>query len=116
MFFTSTWRSLHRRRLKRAADRQELFCAVLGNGIQLFCMTVGVLALACLGIYSYSPTPPSLPGACSPIAHVVVLLYARTGYWREGFHPDWHVRPRLRGRHYNRGALLVAALLIFALT
>jgi len=49
---------------------QEIFCAILGNGAQILCIAVGVLFLACLGVYS----------------------------------------------HYNRGALFVAALLIFALT
>jgi hypothetical protein len=48
----------------------QVFCAVLGNGVQLLCLVVGILFLACLGVYS----------------------------------------------HYNRGALFVAALLIFAFT
>mmetsp|Transcript_10305 Transcript_10305/g.24091 ORF Transcript_10305/g.24091 Transcript_10305/m.24091 type:complete len:597 (+) Transcript_10305:111-1901(+) len=65
----SGWKLVHGDVFRFPAHK-ELFCAVLGNGVQLLCMTIGVLALACLGIYS----------------------------------------------HYNRGALLVAALLIFALT
>jgi len=54
----------------RVPNNKELFCAILGNGVQLLSIAVGVLFLACLGLYS----------------------------------------------HYNRGALFVAALLIFALT
>jgi len=30
----------------RFPDNKELFCAVLGNGVQLLCMTVGVLGTA----------------------------------------------------------------------
>ena len=65
----SGWKLVHGD-VFRYPSNKEALCAVLGNGSQLVCMCVGILALACLGVYS----------------------------------------------KYNRGALLVAALLVFALT
>mmetsp|Transcript_19511 Transcript_19511/g.54326 ORF Transcript_19511/g.54326 Transcript_19511/m.54326 type:complete len:583 (-) Transcript_19511:43-1791(-) len=65
----SGWKLIHGD-VFRYPQNKEVFCAILGNGVQLLCMCVGILFLACLGVYS----------------------------------------------HYNRGALFVAALLIFALT
>jgi len=65
----SGWKLVHGDVFRYPANR-ELFSAILGNGVQLLCLVIGVLFLACLGVYS----------------------------------------------HYNRGALFVAALLIFAFT
>jgi len=65
----SGWKLVHGD-VFRFPNNKELFCAILGNGSQLVGVCVGVLVLACLGVYS----------------------------------------------QYNRGALFVAALLIFALT
>uniref|UniRef100_A0A7S0N4S3 Transmembrane 9 superfamily member n=1 Tax=Cryptomonas curvata TaxID=233186 RepID=A0A7S0N4S3_9CRYP len=65
----SGWKLIHGD-VFRYPNNKEVFCAILGNGAQLLCLCIGLLFLACLGVYS----------------------------------------------HYNRGAMFVAALLIFALT
>jgi hypothetical protein len=41
-----------RGRVHRFPNNKELFCAILGNGSQLVGVCVGVLVLACLGVYS----------------------------------------------------------------
>ena len=38
----------------RYPNHKELFCAIIGNGAQLLCMCIGILFLACLGVYRWA--------------------------------------------------------------
>lgn len=44
----SGWKLVHGDVFRYPANK-ELFCAILGNGVQLLCLVAGILFLACLG-------------------------------------------------------------------